>query len=352
MPSKPPCSTHLLEHQRGGEHDVGAARLDAGQRAPRGRQLGELGHQLAQPCALEHVALDARPGRTLGRGREVAHRAAHPDEPAAAAEPLGLRQPLADRGPRLFELLARRRARGGEELLGDADGAERPRREALRLAAGHRRELQAAAPEVEHDAVGERRRVDGGHVAQPRLLLGGEHADREAGALLGDGQQVGAVGGVADRAGGDGVDRSGRHPARGEVAPEHLERLEPSGDGVGLQRARGAQALGDPHRLLQLADPAPGGAGHVGEDDEPPGVGAEVDDRRHPLALRLAAREDGERRVRGQLGHRGDARCGPGHRRAARHDGDGDGAWPARWRVWRATRWIRRRGSESATCAA
>ena len=145
---------HRLEHDRGGEHDVGAARLDAGQRALRRRALGQLGHELAQRGAPEHVALDAVAGRALGRGGEVADGAAHADEPAAGAgEPAFARELLADGGARRLELLARRGARGGEELLGHAHGAERPRRGALRAAARDRRELEAAAAEVEHHAV-------------------------------------------------------------------------------------------------------------------------------------------------------------------------------------------------------
>ena len=282
----------------------GSARCDAG-------RLASSATSSREPVALEHVALDPVTRRALGGGREVADGAAHADEATAAvAQPVGLAELLADRDARLLEPLARDGARGGEVLLGDPDRAERPRPGLERLAARDRGQLQAAAAEVEHDAVRQRRRVHGRDEAEPRLLLRRQHADRQAGPLLCDGQQVGAVRRIADRAGGDRVDRLRRDAARQQVAAEHLERLEPAGDRVGLERAGAAEALGDPDRLLQLADPAPRGARQVGEHHEPPGVRAEVDHRGDPLARGRPAREDGERRVgdplRG-LRHRG--RC-------------------------------------------
>ena len=196
-----------------------------------------------------------------------------------------------------FELLARDGARAGEELLGHAHRAERPRGRRLRLPARHLRELEAAAAEVEHDAVGQRRRVDRGDVAQPRLLLGRQHRDRQAGALLRQREQVGAVVGVADRAGRHRVDGLGGR-RRGRAGSARTSRAPPArAPSRGLERAGAAEAFRDPHRLLQLPDAAPGRAGEVGVDDEPPGVRAEVDDRGHPLARRLTAGQHGQARV-------------------------------------------------------
>jgi hypothetical protein len=286
---------HGLQHHGGAEDDVGAARLDARQRAAGGRALRELGHQLGERGALEHRALD-RAAAALGGGREVADGAAHADEPAAL-EPWCGGELLAHRGARRLELLARDGAPAREELLGHPYRAERPRGRRLRLPARHLRELEAAAAEVEHDAIGQRRRVDGGDVAQPRLLLGRQHRDREAGALLREREQVGAVVGVADRAGRHRVDSLVGHAAGVKVAPEHLERHQPARHRVGLERAGAAEALRDPDRLLQLPDAAPGRAGEVGVDDEPPGVRAEVDHCGHPLARRLPAGQHGQARV-------------------------------------------------------
>ena len=143
--------------------------------------------EVVERLALDLEALDAaeRGPADLGldRGGEVAHRAADADELAAGArQPVDLLlERLAHvRAQRLARLL-RRRVVLGEEVLGHPHGAQRPRAEPAGVAADDLDELHRAAAEVEHGAVGERRRVDRREVAVVGLLLAAEDADREAG---------------------------------------------------------------------------------------------------------------------------------------------------------------------------
>ena len=173
-----------------------------------------------------------------------------------------------------LELLARRLL-PGEEVLGHAHGAQGPGAQLVRAPVADEDELHAAAAEVEHHAVGERGGVHGRQVAVARLLLDREHPHLQPRPLARAREEVGAVGGVADRAGGHRahvVEAGG--PA--EVGVE-VQRAQRALHRVGLELARGVQARPDAHGLVDLVDPLPPAVRR--EDDEPEGVRAEVDYR-------------------------------------------------------------------------
>ena len=140
-------------------------------------------------------------------------------------------------------------------------------------------ELQAPAAEVEHDAVAQRGRVDRGDVAVVGLVGGRQDLDLHRPGALGLGEEDGAVGGVADRAGGDRVDVGGRDPVGAAEAPEHAQRLQAAGHRVVTELAGRLQAGADPDRLVELVGALPPRTLAVGEDDQAPRVRAQVDDR-------------------------------------------------------------------------
>ena len=86
---------------------------------------------------------------------------------ATTALSISRRDVLAQR----LDLLALGLVAVGQEALGHAHGAERPRARVDRRAVLDAGELHRAAAEVEHDALGERRRVDRRQVAVAGLLL-------------------------------------------------------------------------------------------------------------------------------------------------------------------------------------
>ena len=87
--------------------------------------------ELGQHLAGDHEALHADVGlvgHALRGGGEVAHRAAHADDPVAGAGEPGLSgQRLAHVRAHPLQVLLLRRPGAGEELLGDPHGAERER---------------------------------------------------------------------------------------------------------------------------------------------------------------------------------------------------------------------------------
>src|SRR3954447_14576162 len=158
-----------LHHERAAEDDVGAAGLDAGHLAALGRrQLGELVDERVERLAGEHEPLDAELGDlrlALGGGGEVAHRAADPDDPRARPrDPRRALEGARDERAQLAQLLGLGGLVVGEEALGHPHGAERPRVHLAGEPALDADELHRAAADVEHHAVGERRRVHGGEI--------------------------------------------------------------------------------------------------------------------------------------------------------------------------------------------
>ena len=125
-----------------------------------GVRAGQLLHEAVELVARDHVALDARLGDlevALGRGGEVADRAADADQPrAAAAQPRRALELGRDVAHELADLLGLGRAVLGQEALAHAHRAQAPGVELLRVAADDVDELHRAAADVEHDAVGER----------------------------------------------------------------------------------------------------------------------------------------------------------------------------------------------------
>jgi hypothetical protein len=216
------------------------------------------------------------PRLQLGGRGQVAGGAADADEVAAAAQPLDLRERLRHVVAQRAHVPRLRRVLGGEEPLGHPDRAERPRAHVDRVPVADGRELQRAAAEIQHDAVGQRRGVHRGEVAVPRLLLGGEDLDLEAAPFARGPDEVVVVGGVADRRGRDRPDLL--DAGRAAEVRVHLERLERALDPLGLELPGRVEPLPDPDGLVDLVRPLPPAVG-VREDDEAERVRAEVDDR-------------------------------------------------------------------------
>ncbi len=278
---------HRLERQRGGEDDVAAAGLDAGKPPPLAhRQTGELLDQLAEDLAGEHEPLDAAVRRArpaLGGGGEVARCSADGDQPSSTlAQPAELGEGVTDVDAQAPHRLARGLALSGQKTFGEPDGPQRERYADLFAAVGDGDELEAPATEVDHGAVAEGRRVDRRQVAVTRFFGLAQHLDPQAGSTARRVEQLVAVGGIADGARGHRP-----HVAGGELVGlaepgEHVEGLQPAGDRRGGEDTGGPQSFPDPHRLVQLVGQLPPRPRQVGEDDQPPRVGAQVDDGRLP----------------------------------------------------------------------
>ena len=240
--------------------------------------------------ARDHESLDADVDLIVlvqgGRG-EVAHRAADAHQATAAVGQPAARSASVSRtwSRTRLQILLLRRAAPGEELLGDPHGTQLERRQRLRAPVGDLDQLHAAAADLEHRAVGDRRGVDGGDVAEAGLLLGRQHLDLQPGGLLGGAHELAAVVRIADRAGGDRVHLAGVDLVGGAEAREHPERLEAPLDRIIGQAAGGAEPGADPHRLVELVGALPPGVRRVGEDDQAPRVRSEIDDC--DLSIRL-----------------------------------------------------------------
>src|SRR2546421_447138 len=168
-------------------------------RGQRRRLSDESGERVARDREPLHADIELI-GVALSCGREVAD--GTPDSNHAtggALQPLDFRQRAADVRPDRLELLLLRRPWTGKVLLGQAHGAELEGVKRLRAPAGDLDQLQAAAAELEHGAVGQRRGVDRGDVAVVRLLLLGENVDPQAGRFACPRQELLAVGRVTDR---------------------------------------------------------------------------------------------------------------------------------------------------------
>ena len=270
-------------HQRRGEDDVATPDLDPGHLAAsvdreRGERLDEVGQHLAR----DHEALHADVGLTrhpLRRRGEVSHRASHAHDPLAGAPERGIAgQRLAHVRAHALEVLLLGRPGAGEELLGDPDGAERERAQRLRATVRDLDQLDAAAAGLQHDPVGHRRAVERGHVAEARLRRVGDDLDLQAARGAGGLEEPRAVGGVADRAGRDGVDRVTIQAVGGAEALEHRERLEAASHPFVAEAPGLRQAGADPYGLEDLVGELPPVAGDEHVDDQPPRVGSEVDD--------------------------------------------------------------------------
>ena len=236
-----------LDRRGAGEDQVAALGLDAGHAAALGdRHPGQQLDQLVEHVELDHVALDAERrdvAQPLRRRGEVARGAAERDQaPPRRREPRRGAELLGDVRAQRLELLSRRRLAVGQEALAHPHRAERPRAELRRQPPGDADELQRAAAEVEHRAVGERRRVDGGEVAVVGLLLGAQHAygkPRDAGHRV---EELIAVGRVADRAGGDDIDVVRVQAAGAAEAREHLDRRQRAVHRLAPQACRSRRA--------------------------------------------------------------------------------------------------------------
>ncbi len=285
-----------LERDGGGEDDVPAPELDAGNAAALGhRQAGERVHEITDRLRRDKEPLDADvelAGGTLRRGGEVAYGAADADQTGASGrQPVECAERRAHVGAHAGEILLLGGPVAREEVLGQPHRAQPERLHRERTAVGDARELQAAAAEIDDGAVGQRRRVDRGDIAVERLVARREHLDVDAGLPLGSGEELLLVGGVADRARCHRVDLLSRQPVGATEAGEHGQGLDAAVHRLVAQLPGRLETLADPDRLIQLVGELPPPARAVAEDDESPGVGAEVDDGDLPvLGIQLSGR--------------------------------------------------------------
>ena len=237
----------------------------------------------------QHEALHADVGQLgapLGGGGEVAGRAADRHQPAAGVpQPAELARALAHVRAQALDRLARGPAVAGEEPLGQPHRPERQRdATAVAWRSATRDELQAAAAELHHRAVGQRRGVDRGDVAVAGLGLGAQHLDLQPRAL--------PRGAAAGRPGWR--HRGSRWWPRRRCPPVRARAPGRSGRTPRASPARArsrpaestpvaAEPLADPDRLVELVGPLPPRAGQEGEDDQPPRVRPEIDDRGLPV---------------------------------------------------------------------
>ena len=156
--------------------------------------------------------------------------------------------------------------------------------------ARHPRELHAAAADVEHGAVGQRRRVDGGDVAVEGLLLAAT-APRCRGRSARAPARGTPRGWSASRIALVATARTSSDAGGAAEVREHVDGPQRPLHGRGLELAGRPHPGPDAHGFVDLVDalppPPPGG----GEHHEPEGVRPEVDDRGagllgHPPATR------------------------------------------------------------------
>ena len=275
------------EHERAAEDHVGPVVLDALhlgalRGGPGGQLLDHLIERLARELEALHVYVRER--EALHRGsREVADRAADADDATASAPPAELLQLAGHVGSQRLHLL-RTRLLVRQEALAHPHRAERPGLRLHELPVLDPQPLDAAAADVEPEAVLDRRGVDHGQPAVAGLLRSADHAGLEAGGAADLVEQVAAVGGVADRAG---CHRHHLlHPGRLAEGREDGGGVECAVHAVGTERARLTHPGADPDRLADLVYEAPPGrSGLVSEHHEAPGVRPHVDDR-NPLHTR------------------------------------------------------------------
>jgi len=165
-----------------------------------------------------------------------------------------------------------------EEALGHPDGAQPPRARLARDPAGDAHQLQRAAAEIEHAAVAERRGVHRRQIAVAGLLLAAENAHVKAGALAHEVEKLPSVLGVADRAGGHGVDLARPETCLLASGREFGEGLQPALNTSIAQPAAGEQPLADAHRARELLLSLPTVRVHA-EENHAKRVGPKVYDR-------------------------------------------------------------------------
>ena len=184
MPANAALAEDRLQRDRRGQDDVAAARLDPGHRAP----LGAGSAASVSTSSASAAGVSTKPWTPMSRARLAARCAAAARLRTAPPVPTS-RPPASQTSPRPRAP----RARGHAAAAGPSSWPVRSPAGGTRSCARRRAgtsavvgvavpdldQLHAAAAEVEHDAVGERGGVDGGDVAVVRLVLGGEHLDRE-----------------------------------------------------------------------------------------------------------------------------------------------------------------------------
>ena len=145
-------------------------------------------------------------------------------------------------------------------------------------------ELHAATADVDTEAVLQGGRVRDRQVAVPRLLGAADHPHLEAGALADRGEELVAVGGIADGARGHGIHVL--DALRLEERREDGGCVHGSVHRLGLEHSLVSHPRAHARGLADLVGQAPPAPRLVLEDNEPERVGAHVD-HREPFHARL-----------------------------------------------------------------
>jgi len=209
--------------------------------------------------------------QTLIDLRQGADRSAHADQkvPRSCLDPVEVVQHVLE-VPRQGADLGRLGRVGAEEGLGEANRAGGEHDAPAETSILHAHQLQAPAPDVDHQAASDRHAVHRPQVAVGGLLVPAEDAEREPGARLHAPEELGLVAGVTDGTGPHGEDGVGA--GRLAQAAEDLEQADGPVHGLGAEQVLRPHPLAEAGTLAELIHQAEGDAGRVGHDDQPAGV--------------------------------------------------------------------------------
>ena len=230
------------------------------------------------------LEVGSRPSRRRAIWRDRSGGAGGADDPAVAAdeERVELEERVFHRLLDQLRLLARDRIAVDEEL-GEPHRPELQAAGGLGLLAAGADDLGGAAANVEEQrAFRGRLSLEDAEADQARLLRAADHFQADAGAGADGADQLGAVRGLADGAGGDGAHLRGAR-AIGELR-EPLQRDGGAGDGAGGEATGAEDLLAEADRDAIFGEDQRGsGGGHL-RDLQADRVRAEVDDREHGVA--------------------------------------------------------------------
>ena len=291
--SKPQCRITDDDHDHAADDHVDAARLETGIVTAAGDRLGReraedlLGGGARQAEVMDALAL-ARVDAELDRAHRP-HRARGADQRlrvrGAGNRAVDVGEMVAHDRHRDAQLLGGRRI-GVQELLGEAHAADVDRDQAVGTV-GADDELGRAAADVDHEVrlgLGEPDRR--ARELEARLLLAAEELGPHAEQLLDRIEEVVAVGGVARRAG-----RGGAHAGDAVTRDRFLvlaDDVERARDRFGVEPAGLVHALAEPRDPRAPVDRGQRRPSTVDLGDEQPhGVGSDVDRGNRVTALRL-----------------------------------------------------------------
>jgi hypothetical protein len=164
----------------------------------------------------------------------------------------------------------------GDPILRGADGAKVERSALSMAAAVDPSDFEAAAAQVEHKALRQGGAIGGGQVSVVGLLGPAEDLDRDAGLTSNALNESPAVFGFTHGAGGRCYDvNDPRRIAKVAIELEDFHRLV---HGLGGEFPGCPQTVDKPDGFAHLVGDVEVTTGHVGDDDQPKAVGADVDD--------------------------------------------------------------------------